>query len=71
MPDRDFPHPKAEESFESTYPKYEFSELVRLSLALADAWARWRGPPALRAGPQRKRSFYGMPPWGRAAGGPP
>ena len=71
MPDQDCLQPVDGDTFESTYPKYEFSELVRLSLALADAWARWRGPTPLRAGPQRKRSFYGVPPWGRAAGEPP
>lgn len=38
-----------DDPFESTYPRYEFSELVRLSLVLASAWARWRGPTPLRA----------------------
>ena len=35
MPDLDCLQPVDGEMFESTYPKYEFSELVRLSLALA------------------------------------
>ena len=36
-------------TFEETYPRYEFSELVRITLAIANWIARRRRPPAGRA----------------------
>ncbi len=41
------PHPRPEESFEETYPRYAFAELVRLAVALGLRIAAWRLIPLL------------------------